>query len=135
MSGRRSVAKTNTKTALRNLGAAVLLFCYLAGNASFGILHQFLHPRQTTVLHSPAQEKDVCHRAIYHFGKDPKHNSHFAVSEKDDHCLLLAHTEQILVTAPTAQYTIPVCAQPQSCAPLRFSSVYTLLPSRAPPVI
>jgi hypothetical protein len=133
MSGRRSVRKIKTRKALRSVGAALLLFCYLAGNASFGILHRLLHQQQTTVSHSPAQERDVCHRAIYHFGKDPKHNAHFAISEKSDRCLLLAHAEQILIADPTSERAIPHGDQPQTCIALQFSGTSILLPSRAPP--
>lgn len=135
MSGRKSVRKTNSRKALRAFGAAVLLFFYMAGNTSFGILHQLLHQRQITVSHSPSQEKDVCHRAIYHFGKDPKHNSHYAISEKDDRCHLLAHTEQILISDPRPERIVPVCAQAQSRIDLQFSGISILLPSRAPPTV
>jgi hypothetical protein len=135
MSGLKATTKTNKKKALRALGAAVLLFFYLAGNTSSGILHQLFHQRLTTVSHSQAQEKDVCHRAIYHFGKDPKHNSHFAVSDQGDNCNVFAHTEQILVSNAGSKCIEPEYTEPKSFPALSFASISILLPSRAPPLI
>ncbi len=131
----KSVRVTTSQKSLKTLAAALLLLLYLVGNTSSGILHQLFHERQTAVSHSRTQEKDLCHRAIYHFGKDPKHNSHFAVSEKSDKCHLFSHTEQISVRNLSSECCQPNPLLPEGLTHFQFSNTYVPLPSRAPPLV
>ena len=59
------------------LAAPVLLF-YLA-SFQVEIIHTFIHANDNTfVLHTPEEEKDLCHRSLFHNEKDAcNHESHF----------------------------------------------------------
>lgn len=129
------IRNKKAKEARKVFFAALLLAFYLFGNTGFGILHEFLHLNTSLVSHSPEQEKDACHRAIYHFGKDGKHHFHITLTGKHDRCNLLLHVDQISLrsfqeisdSSPFFRVDRPVT--------FRFSDTFSQRPPRAPPLI
>lgn len=61
-------------------------------------LHQILHSHQQVVSHNAIEEKDPCHRSIYH--KDVEgchHPSHIAVTDHCSLCNLFFHSDQFIL--------------------------------------
>lgn len=129
----KTTRKTKAGKAVNALFAVVLLLLYVAGNTGSGIVHQLFHTR-SLVLHTPAQEKDVCHRAIYHFGKDPRHNSHVTVHDKTDQCHLLAHGDELTATISGHEAAHSNTLFIEELTVARLVDVPVHLPSRAPPL-
>jgi|GEM_PF-1465190 len=50
----------------RLVAALLCLALYLTGQFQSGIMHQLAHRQVSTVVHSPTQEADACHRSIFH---------------------------------------------------------------------
>ena len=131
----RKGQKIEARRMLNALLAMVLLVLYVAGNTGSGIVHQLFHTGLSLVLHTPAQERDVCHRAIYHFGKDPKHNVHLTVSDKTDRCHLLVHADQLAIDIPEQPALAPAIAFIENLRVGPAAQIYIALSSRAPPLI
>lgn len=132
---RRTIRNNKARKALNAFFAVALLLLYLAGNTGSGIVHQLFHGRQSLVLHTPAQEKDVCHRAIYHFGKDPRHNSHVTVNDKTDRCHLLVHADQLAITIPSHQAPHRITVFLDNLTVAQIGPVSVERSSRAPPLV
>lgn len=79
--------------------ALLLLVFYIAGTSSLQILHVFTHDHEQAVTHSPEQEKDPCHRWIYHHdaAQSCDHDSHLVASDTGDMCDLVYHGDQALL--------------------------------------
>jgi hypothetical protein len=77
----------------------LLLTAYIVGICRFEGLHELFHSRDQHVTHTEIEEKDPCHRAIYHHEveKDGNHDSHVAASDKCDLCDIISHTDQLLL--------------------------------------
>jgi len=114
----------------------LLLAGYLAGNAVYGFIH-LLHGHQTLISHSADQEKDPCHRAIYHFEKENicKHNSHVATKEKCDQCYIFFHSDQMFVRNPAIPSDDFEFVISGVLTPTLLSDVSLHHPSRAPPLL
>lgn len=135
MSFLKAIRKNRTRDALKTICGILLLTLFVAGNTSFGIFHQFFHGQETAVTHSPEQEKDPCHLAIYHFETESlcEHPSHLSGSEKCDQCHFLSCTDQITVRNVSGE-----CVKIQDMINERFIAVHLKsislqLSSRAPP--
>jgi hypothetical protein len=76
--------------------AALLLSLYIAATIGTDLVHQVFHEHQNAALHTAQQEKDPCHRSVYHHdthGCD--HQAHVSKIEKGKHCHVLFHTDQL----------------------------------------
>jgi hypothetical protein len=123
----------------RDFGSALslcFLVLYIAGVTSQSEgFHQFFHWHDKSVTHNEAQEKDPCHRSIYHDDTSTgcSHDSHVVVTDKCQLCDLISHNDQILIAAefqffayfPGDNFTPGYVAT----EPLRT----VVLPARAPP--
>lgn len=117
--------------------ALFLLLTYLIGNNQFAAFHKLLHKNEgRLVTHSAEQEKDRCHRTIYHYEKNKcEHRSHLTAIEKCNVCHLVFHTDQVTIShTPEAfikTYSIiiecPVSAQ--------LADIVISYPSRGPPTV
>jgi hypothetical protein len=123
---------------LKPVLSILLLTFYITGNAHFESLHQLLHHhRGLAVSHTASEEKDPCHRSIYHDDATNGcgHKSHIIVSHKCDLCDSIFHHDQIagFLDLPIASDDPAIV---DSSLPARTASTPSLiLPSRAPPVI
>jgi len=107
---------------------------YIVCTSLPGILHALVHDHEVKVTHSAAQEKDPCHRMLYH-GETAAcdHDAHLIDSDECPMCDVICHVDQILVS----DVMIPQKVYRQhhfSCYKLRLDSYWAVLSSsRAPP--
>lgn len=118
---------------LKSLSAVLLLCLYIGGNTHLGMFHRFFH-KDEAANHTSVQEKNPCHRSIYH-GQNSgcKHEFHLVKITTCLLCHTLCHVDQIVfnTTAKTAV----------RCEPRRFDfsdqifpdSIRSLFSSRGPP--
>lgn len=120
---------------LRTISISLLLLLYVLGNVQIESIHQVFHALETS-LHSSDQEKDPCHRAIYHEATSDgcDHSTHFTAIKNCPLCHVVPINEQLLSEYKTTSSV----AQEQVFNEQAFS-IFTgddthLLPSRAPPI-
>jgi hypothetical protein len=136
-----SILKTITrnKRIRKGLKAAtviLLLAIYIAGGTSCGAFHRLLHQDKSVISHSSEEEKDPCHRVIYHFEKDNvcKHDSHFSVKEKCGQCHILCKSDQITVWISSNESVAPHTLTSASLTFACLAQISFDHPSRAPPL-
>jgi hypothetical protein len=113
-----------------------MVLVYMAGAIQFNAIHAALHASAQEELHSPENEQEACHKAIYHQAQEGSchHKTHFVVNDKCSLCHLI-----VPVANPVAierqqefhEHQSRVLLISYSCVCQEFTS---LLPSRAPPV-
>lgn len=87
----------------------LLLSVYIAGTSQLELLHLFVHSNDFVVAHSDEQEKDPCHRLLYHndIEQGCDNHAHLTVSDKCQMCDLVNHGDQNLlsvITFPDADF-------------------------------
>ena len=80
---------------VRMFSALLLLLLYLTGNVQVESFHKVVHSFEQA-LHSSDQEKDPCHRAIYHDAKQKgcDHKSHVTAVKKCPLCHIVPLNEK-----------------------------------------
>jgi hypothetical protein len=77
-----------------------LLIFYVTCTSQFEVLHHVFHSHDSLVSHSAEEEKDACHRAVYHHETEQKcDHSHIVVADKCELCDLISHTEHVLFSS------------------------------------
>ena len=77
-----------------------LLMFYVVGTCQLEALHQFFHSHNNLISHSEEEEKDACHRAVYHPETEKKcDHSHIVVADKCELCDLIFYTDQVLLSS------------------------------------
>jgi hypothetical protein len=78
----------------------LLLVLYVCGTSHLELLHSFVHKHEVGVAHSDEQEKDPCHRLIYHNDTEQGcgHDSHLVVSDKCEMCDLVYHGDHAFLS-------------------------------------
>jgi hypothetical protein len=127
--------RKKNKHAVRQACSLVLLLFYIIGTSEINVFHHLSHSYRHQSTHSVEQEKDPCHRAIYHGDHQNgcKHHSHIVKKDKCGTCSIIAHKTQILAPGleiPSIQFRL---CNFDLYASTTLSSSQTLLPSRAPP--
>jgi hypothetical protein len=136
MSFGKATENKSVKDSLRAVFAGLLLVFYAAGNIQVEVLHQFFHSHANAVVHSAEQEKDRCHRAIYHEKDDGcGHKSHLTKVEKCGLCHLFAHNDQLTIADSSCEFIGSNSAISKNLISVQLTDVTGHLPSRAPPVI
>ena len=132
----RANAKKGLHRCLKTSSILLLLFLYTAGNVQLESFHSVFHSLEKA-LHSAEQEKDPCHRAIYHdaAANGCDHKTHVTAVKKCPLCHVVPFNDQLLVSDnafETVSFSeninlfyaaIPVANRPIA------------LPARAPPVV
>ena len=115
----------------------LLLAFGVTGPSQFALFHKLLHSHDHSVSHSESQEKDRCHRAIYHndIENGCGHHSHLVVTDKCDLCDMILHTDQILLSTSESLQPQFFSTDFTSCSFEIVSIGQSILPSRAPPTI
>lgn len=113
----------------------LLLVIYVAGTSRLDVFHRLTHSHHHSVLHSDEQEKDPCHRAVYHAnaGDGCGHQSHIVITDRCELCDMIVHADEIfLAVASTSSARFP---QIIVTCPLENKVIPGLpaLPARAPP--
>jgi hypothetical protein len=80
---------------LHSLSGVLLLILYTGGNVQIESFHQLFHAYEKD-LHSFEQEKDPCHRAIYHEAQKNgcDHKTHLTEVKKCPLCHVVPHNEE-----------------------------------------
>jgi hypothetical protein len=114
----------------------LMVLVYLAGAIQFNVIHAALHATALEELHSPENEQEACHKAIYHQAQEGSchHKTHLVTNDKCSLCHLI-----VPVADPVIIEQQPEINEHQSRVPLiSYSSTcqefIPLLPARAPPV-
>jgi hypothetical protein len=96
MTGR--IGTSAMKRSIRQILTVALLALYIAGSSNINFLHTVVHHDDVVVAHSPEQEKDPCHRGIYHndSAHASEHDSHVSVSHKCKMCDIAYHGDQTI---------------------------------------
>ncbi len=132
----------NRKKGRKDLGgrikpffAAVLLFLYVLGNVQVESFHQAFHSLEKA-LHSTEQEKDPCHRAIYHEATKEgcDHKTHVTAVKKCPLCHVVPFNEQLLTVSNSVKPSFLPNEFKQQPIPVEIHGSILHLPSRAPPV-
>ena len=133
----KGISAMRIKRCIGHVLTCLLIVFYLAGATCLELAHAFVHDHAAAVTHSEAQEKDPCHRLIYHNdgAQGCDHDSHLIVSEKCQMCDLVCHSDQYLLT--DINFSIPGFSQGQFSAYKRSLDSYwaVISSSRAPPAL
>lgn len=134
MSSFKKIVKTYLNIA-KILAAVLLAAAYIIGNSPGEALHKLFH-NQETVVHTVDQEKDSCHRTIFHQEKEDgcKHKSHISKVEKCTLCHALSHIDQIAISDSTCEFISTDEEVAGKIVSHHFSLTDSNLPARAPPV-
>jgi hypothetical protein len=119
---------------IKPIFAAVLLFLYVLGNVQVESFHQAFHSLEKA-LHSTEQEKDPCHRAIYHevTNEGCDHKTHLSAPKKCPLCHVVPFNEQHLAVINSAEPAFLPDEFGQQIIPVEIYGSILQLPSRAPP--
>jgi hypothetical protein len=121
---------------LRTISISLLLLLYVVGNVQIESIHQVFHSFETA-LHSTDQEKDPCHRAIYHEATDDgcDHSTHFTAVKNCPLCHVVPVNESLLVHSSTVGLFVPENVFDEQAISTFNGSITDYLPARAPPFI
>ncbi|WP_276374540.1 hypothetical protein [Chryseolinea sp. H1M3-3] len=120
---------------IKPIFAAVLLFLYVLGNVQVESFHQAFHSLEKA-LHSTEQEKDPCHRAIYHevTKEGCDHKTHLTAPKKCPLCHVVPVNEQHLAIYESFDVFTP-SLEIKGYSPSVDKVIFSIkLPSRAPPI-
>lgn len=115
----------------------VLIAFYAAGAAQLQVLHEYLHAHLHVTSHSETEERDACHRTIYHQDKENGcgHQSHIVVTDKCPLCDLISDTDQVfLLQASSLSVDFILIDFPISVSALE-TSIHIIRSPRAPPSV
>jgi hypothetical protein len=136
MSRKVNTVRRTLRTALSGGFVSLMVVIYLAGAIQFNAIHATLHASAEEVLHSPENEKEACHQAIYHQVPEGscQHKTHLVANDKCSLCDLIVPAAYLLVDEThqdLTQHNSPIQIPTYSCS---YQDIIALLPSRAPPV-
>src|SRR5687768_6400349 len=120
---------------MRIFSASLLLLLYLAGNVQVESFHKVFHSFEQA-LHSSDQEKDPCHRAIYHDSKQEgcDHKTHVTAIKKCPLCHIVPLNEKHIAVS----HIFESFSSPSDFEKFSFSILITELSgnlsARAPPI-
>ena len=122
------------KERFKTFSGLLLLLLYLAGNVQVESFHRVFHSFEKA-LHSSEQEKDPCHRAIYHETKKEgcDHKIHVTAIKNCPLCHVIPFTDQ-LANVRQCFLSAELSASFNVVSQLfLWSDSFYNLPSRAPP--
>jgi hypothetical protein len=134
-----SIKKTifSAKKALSRAATIALLALYAVGSLQVESFHRLIHGHDEAALHSPEQEKNDCHRLIFHNISEGSchHKSHVTELKKCPLCQITV--QQLHVTTHERFSFVPSNSSVtyEWLTPATFSGCRTHLRARAPPTI
>lgn len=117
------------------LGPLLLLALYIVGTSQLGFLYAIGHNHDVQISHSYKEEKDPCHRHIYHndVAAGCDHDVHLTVTDKCDLCDFAVHADKTLLS-PAIYLTLKFDQNFVSLYKSNLDSYWAVLSSsRAPP--
>lgn len=123
----------NTTTSWTALTLLVLYFsCFLHTD----VVHRLSHGHELQVLHAEKNEKDTCHRSIYHHGKKScKHKTHLTKSDPCSECQNSAERAKYFNTPQSTVTTVHNNSYQVIITAFFLTDFSIHTSSRAPPVI
>lgn len=121
---------------LQTLLVVITMLGYLAANVEFESLHELAH-HDEEISHSEADEKDACHRHLYHddFSKGCAHKTHFVASKKCGLCDHHLSVDKVFHSSEWPMSTI-VAHDIYSCNHDSFVNTPAVyIPARGPPTV
>lgn len=120
------------------MATVLLLLLYLIGSSNVELFHSFAHDDEILITHSDEQEKDPCHRLIYH--SDVKdgcgHESHLVVADKCSMCDVAYQSDQGILKIFTFKSAFPFEVELYSRYKTDLDSYWAVISSsRAPPAL
>jgi len=136
VSSNKKIVKTYLGNSAKVLAVVVLAVAYIIGNSPDEALHKLFHNQEVTVVHTIDQEKDSCHRTIYHQEKEDgcKHKSHISKVDKCNLCHALSHIDQFAISGSTCEFILTDVESTGKLTSHHLSLFKTNLPARAPPI-
>ena len=120
---------------MRIFSVLLLLLFYLTGNVQVESFHKVFHSFEQA-LHSSEEEKDPCHRAIYHDAKQKgcDHKTHVTAVKKCPLCHIVPLNEKhIAVSHSFESFSAPTNFEQLSTS-IQVAEVSGGLSARAPPI-
>jgi hypothetical protein len=120
---------------LRFFSALVLLLLYLVGNVQLESFHKVFHSFEQA-LHSSDQEKDPCHRAIYHDSRQEgcDHKTHVTAVKKCPLCHITPLNEKHIAVTHAVEYFSSSQVFETVSLSISILEVAGNLSARAPPI-
>jgi hypothetical protein len=132
----KAVRKQRIQDSLKAFSSVLLLVFYTVGNTQVEAIHRLLHSHSTSIAHLPEQERDTCHRTIYHQEKKAcKHKVHLTKVDKCDFCQFVFHTDHIKVSGSSHLSLRWYSVITDGLTYFQYAELNDHLPSRAPPFI
>ena len=120
---------------LKMFSGILLLLLYLTGNVQVESFHEIFHSFEKA-LHSHEEEKDPCHRAIYHDEKEKgcEHKTHFTPIKKCPLCHVVPFNDQHVAVVESYIATPSSEIYHFSRYAISLPTLHVTLPARAPPI-
>jgi hypothetical protein len=133
---KKKVRSKSVAQGLKAFGVFFLLLAYVIGNSQLDTFHTFFHAHEEVVIHSPEQEADQCHRAIYHKDIEDgcEHKAHFTTYDKCNLCDGIFYNEHLSISNPSSELTNPSAALIGDVISFSIIEIVLYLPLRAPPI-
>lgn len=92
---KRIISRRNRRS-IGSMLNLLLVVLYMLSSPGAGILHSIVHETKQVVSHAGEDEKDPCHRSIYHNGTQGgcSHGTHLIASDKCPMCDIVFHVDQ-----------------------------------------
>lgn len=134
----RIFRKGNQRLIFQSWMSVCLLFLYITGTIGTDFVHEIVHSHVNVELHSALNEKDPCHKAIYHHEKDNgcNHTTHLIKVEKCMHCHILFHaTDQVTLSASPSKLAFHDFVALTNFIPVTLSGNTLQQSLRGPPAV
>lgn len=96
----KKVTSKKQRQTIMKVAVLLLLALYFGGSSHLEFLRSFVYDHHVVVVHSEEQEKDPCHRLIYHDDTEQGcgHDSHLIGSDECQMCDLVYQGDQTLLS-------------------------------------
>ena len=120
---------------MRIFSALLLLLLYLTGNVQVESFHKAFHTFEQ-VLHSSDEEKDPCHRAIYHDSKQKgcDHKTHVTTVKKCPLCHIVPMNDKHIAVGHSFESFFSPSGFDEVLFSFTTTEISGSLSARAPPV-
>lgn len=137
MSHKTTIFSRKLFKSIQAVCALGILVIYVLGNISAGDFHHIWHAAEAPVEHSPEQEEDLCHLALFHHAA-PQHCDHeFHVRDKTTCtlCDVILHNEQIIESSEVLVSPIVRAVLNEPLLHLEITAVSLTVSGRGPPAV
>lgn len=134
---RTALGKKSAQDSLKAFFFLFLLISYTVGNIQVEAFHRHFHAQDNIDTHSFQEEKDPCHRTLYHHEKNYgcKHKLHLKKADKCSLCHIFYHSDQITFSDSSCEFIQSGFIVAEKFISVQLADIDNNLPSRAPPFI